>query len=339
MTLLPLSAADRPGRVFEDQVKGLSFAVVTSGTSRFSVLLDEQLPNDSSRQGVILDLLAKQLSPDGLERSHYQANKVVVLGRGDSTYDFKFHFYQVEASSRQLYSRLECSNAASSAGAVAMLLGIVRPKMVGNLRAINMATRQHVEVHPPRGRWWHESWSVQFTDLHHLWTRLTTDTETFRVQHGDVTVSGDIFHHGNVFVLASVPPERADEVLVNNVAQLGDAYASRKGLPYSISKVLLYQIRNIRGVELECEATCFSEGQRHHSLPGSAAMAMGAFFTAKGFLALPRQERKAETRVHLHHPSGEMTAYTHLERKEKWEITATSFKTPVRLLMHGSLVS
>ena len=54
----------------------------------------------------------------------------------------------------------------------------------------------------------------------------------------------------------------------------------------------------------------------------------------------PGKEQECEDRLPLHASLGKLTARVHLSRgSAHWEIHATSFDTPVRLLMYGSLIT
>lgn len=314
----------------------ISYAVVRSGTSRIVVLRGDELPeNSGTRERKILHLLTHELAEAGAERDHYQSNKAVVLGPRDSTNAFSFHFYQGVPHSRRLFTRMECSNAASASAVAAGLFGIVDPTQGSCIRSINLATHQHVEAVAPAD-WQTGDWGVRFTHLHHLWSNFTEHRTVFRIEHGGMTVTGDIVRHGNVFVMANVPPQQVDEELVRKLADLGDDFAVRCGHPGAPSKVLVYRIRGLDGQAMECEAACYSEGQQHHSFPGSAAMAMSAFFSVSGLMDLP-EARDAETHLRLFHPTGTMTAHSQLRRSQHWEVVSTCFETPVRLLGRGTV--
>lgn len=313
----------------------ISYAIVRSGTSRIVVLREEELPEKHSvRERLILDLLTNQLAEPGADRNHYQNNKAAVLGPGDDSNEFTFHFYQSVPGSRHLYSRMECSNAASAAAAAASAFGIVQTEPGIRFRTVNLATRQHVELQAPATHWQAGDWGVKFTHLQHLWSNFRMHSRRFCVEHLGMMVTGDIVHHGNVFVLTSIPPALVDSVLVEKLKGLGDVYAEQNGHSKSPSKVLIYQICSLAGRQMECEVACYSEGQQHRSFPGSAAMAMNAYFSASGLFQLP-DEPTAETHLRLHHPSGTMSAHSHLQKQRHWEIVSTSFETPVRLIQHG----
>ena len=331
-------AMAEPQVVLRRGMPHLSCAIVRSGTSRLVVLRADQLPTDRARHKVILDLMANEMATDGLGGSHYQSNKVAVVGRPHGGHDFTFHFYQVDPKARRLYSRMECSNAAS-ASAVAAMLDDIAPNGDGCFRTVNLATRQQVELVPPASSWWCGDWGVRFVGLHQLWEHMTETREPFAFDHHGLSVRGDIVQHGNIFVMAALPVDKVDPGLVSVLAALGDAYATRVGHPTSPSKVLIYRVASVTDAGMACDATCFSEGQQHHSLPGSAAMAMGAFLTANGLLQIPDEGRTAETHFQFRHPSGSMRVHVRLTRGRKhWKIDSTSFETPVRLLMHGDIV-
>jgi 2-methylaconitate cis-trans-isomerase PrpF len=321
------------------RVPHLSCAMIRSGTSRFIVLLKAELPIGKARAKLILDLLAKAVPTDGVGGRHYQSNKVAVLGPGRGEASFVFHFYQVVPEARRLYSNMECSNAASSSGLAAMLLGMARPNHLGTLHSINVATSQTVEVVPPTSECWEGDWGVRFTNLHHLWSHMTQSAQPFRFRHRGLLVTGAIVRHGNIFVMTELPVAKATPELVNVLSQRGEAFAKEIGHPATLPKVFVYKVTGKSRREIECDAVCFSEGQQHHSLPGSGAMALGSFLTARNELPLPLRGDNARTTFRFTHPSGSLTARVHLSRASAhWQIHAASFETPVRLLMFGNLI-
>ena len=316
----------------------LRTAIVTSGTSRILVLRDEQLRHARDRSRFILKLFAREIAAAGLSGSHYQQNKVAVLEPAHGQQSFAFHFYQVDPQSKRLYSTMECSNAASAAAATAMITGLA-PADDGCFHSQNLATRQHVELTPPAGKWWNGNWGVRFTKLHHVWEEMTRRSEAFSFEHRGMTVNGTLVRHGNVFVITALPPSAAEPELVERLARLGNEFAARRGLPANPAKMLFYTVDGFSNGEMVCTASCYSEGQRHHSLPGSAAMAMGAFMTANGFLVLASPRNDTSHAFRFKHPSGSMGVHVQLTgHPVRREVRATSFETPVRVLMHGELL-
>lgn len=275
------------------RIPHLSCAIIKSGTSRFVVLREEELPAGRTRAKIILDLLANAISTDGVGGQHYQSNKVAVMGPGRGEASFVFHFYQVVPQSRRLLSKMECSNAASSSGLAAMLLGVARANRNRTMKSVNEATNQAVELVPPEGDCWEGDWGVRFTNLHHLWSHMTKSAQPFRFKHKGVTVNGEIVSHGNVFVMTNLPIAKITPDLVKALNKRGEDFAGKIGHPDTLPKVLVYDVKEKSCSEVRCDATCFSEGQQHHSLPGSGAMALGAFLTARGRLPLPERSRNA----------------------------------------------
>ena len=314
----------------------LTCAAVASGTSRLLVLLDNELPPAHARHATILDLFA---GPASLGGSHYQSNKVAVLGRRRRSEDFSFHFYQVDPRARRLYATMECSNAASAAAVAAMQLGVA-PATNGYYRTVNLATHQSIELVPPL-KWWCGDWGVRFLNLQNLWRNLVEAAEAFELSYSGLTIQGHVFRHGNVFVMAPLPWRNADAALVEALAAVGGTFAARADHPKAPVKVMLYGMTGEADGESRCEATCFSEGQQHRSLPGSAAMAMSAFFIVHGLVTLPEVGDRTEMSFRFEHPSGSMLTRVRLARSatQRWEIASTSFETPVRLLMHGALLT
>lgn len=319
-------------------VPHLSCGIIKSGTSRFVVLRDDEIPQGGSRHKLILDLLANAISTDGVGGQHYQSNKVAVIGKGRGDASFTFHFYQVMPESRRLFSKMECSNAATVSALLAMLLGVARKNSHGTLRSVNLATNQFVELTPSE-TCWDGDWSVRFTHLHHIWSDMTRAARSFRFTMGGARISGEIFRHGNVFVMTRLPMEKVTPEIVAALNKRGEIFAKRAGHPGTLPKVFIYDPKGQEGRIMDCEAVCFSEGQQHHSLPGSGAMALGAFLTARGHLPLPEKGRAASTVFRFTHPSGTLKARVHLFRSPShWQIDSTSFETPVRLLLHGQII-
>jgi 2-methylaconitate cis-trans-isomerase PrpF len=62
------------------RIPHLSCAIIKSGTSRFVILREEELPTGGARGKIILDLLANDISTEGVGGQHYQSNKVAVMG-------------------------------------------------------------------------------------------------------------------------------------------------------------------------------------------------------------------------------------------------------------------
>jgi len=321
------------------RVPHVSAAIIRSGTSRLLILRQEEIPTGRARAALILDLLATSTANDGVGGAHYQSNKVAVIAPGQGDYAVEFQFYQVIPQTKKLFARMECSNAASASGLAAVLFGLVPTRVDTAIPCINHATGQSVEVVPPAESFWDGGWEVRFTRLHHLWHRMAQKSQPFALEVEGVAVTGDLVQHGNVFVFVRLPPQAATPGLVAALNARGQDYGQSIGHPETLPKVIFYSARPPEAGIAAYDVTCFSEGQQHHSLPGSAAMAFGAFLTAKGAVPLPPDLPHATTRFAFFHPSGSFAAKVHLVRgPSHWEITATSFVTPVRLLMLGALI-
>ena len=135
--------------------------------------------------------------------------------------------------------------------------------------------------------------------------------------------------------MTDLPMARITPALVEALNKRGQDFARKiLGHPETLPKVFIYDVKEKSGREMQCDATCFSEGQQHHSLPGSGAM------TTRGHLPLPEKSRNTKTVFRFTHPSGRLPrAYISLAAPLTREIHATSFETPVRLLMYGSLIT
>ena len=329
-----LAGADLPG--------ARSCAVVACGTSRFIVLGASDLATEQDRTAVVRAVIGSDEASGGLGGGHHQTNKVVLVeDRVGQT--VRFRFYQASPNGEHVYPAMECSNAAPAAAVWARLdqgLGTdgVREATYG---ATNLGTGQSMVLQPASAAlWWRNDWTVQFTGWDRVGPPLTGGAESFSLTEGGHVVGGHVVHHGNVFVLAQIRPDQVNPALARRLAALGDDFQGRRRLPRTLTKVVPYEPVDSADETETLSAACFSAGERHHSLPGSAAMVLSAFWTLRNLTAAAgRGDSSVDTSLvtRLLHPSGSLTVRVTLRRYlDVTTVTSTSFSTPVRLLLCGS---
>lgn len=286
--------------------------LICSGTSRLVVINGEHLPQDPGP--TLLELMLGK--PYGLGGTSSQSNKVAVVQADHAREAFTFHFYQIIHQTGQMKDDMECSNAAAASGLFARLSGVARPRAERHqLRTTNLATGQHVQLTiPAESDMWLHPWGVRFELTPEVRERFRECGEPHRV--ADLTCH--LVPRGNLFVFCQIPPEQMTEPFSQEIARQASPLAislgrAREGV---LPKIIPYEVRGPRRVA----AASFFEGERHASLPGSAAMALGLFLRLQGAVA--------GSPVTVEHPSGSI------------EVSVgddfTEFSTPVKLLLHGA---
>lgn len=299
--------------------------IICSGTSRLVVIGGQFLPPPGEqRDQLLLDLMHGK--PQGLGGESSQNNKVAVVTSDCDRQAFRFHFYQVVPQTGQLFDQMECSNAAAAAGLFARLSRVARPLRGTTLiETTNTATGQHITLSiPAEGEMWKQPWGIRFhlaeavAAQYHLCSQATILT----LADGR-TVACHLIKHGNVFAFCQLPPEAMSEELA---VELSDRAIERaielgRATPPFLPKIIPYTTIEPH----QFRTASYFEGERHSSMPGSAAMALALL--ARLVLGVERPDfeiycgpRHQELiRVQL----GESNEYS-------------QFDTPVRLLLHGS---
>ena len=234
-----------------ERIPHLSCAIIKSGTSRFVVLREEELPTGRARGKIILDLLANAISTDGVGGQHYQSNKVTVMGpaRGEASFIFRLPQWFLNRAGSLEDGVLKYS----------LLIGTGRHAPRGRSRQ----PKPHFEIRqpatnqavggPPEGDCWEGAWDVRFTNLHHLWSHMTRNAQPFRFKHKGVTVNGEIVSHGNVFVMTDLPMAKVTPDLVGALNKHGEDLRARSAIPRLCQKSLFTISKRSRAVN--CNAT------------------------------------------------------------------------------------
>jgi hypothetical protein len=293
--------------------------IVRSGTSRLVTILGDHVPvHAPHRDELLLSIMLGDDETPGLGGEGYQTNKVCLvrhdrLGRGGRA--FRFHFFQILRDERVVRDDMECSNAATAAAVHMMVSGLAGPDAEGVLQTLNEATGQEVRLVPSsRARPWKGFWRIRFLLAADVLPRARAAREHLATLPDGRRVAFSLFRHGNVFMFAKVPPAAVDREVSIALAQAAREAADAEGSAPSGAwdpKVIPYE-----GAPDRLRAACWYVGERHHSLPGSAAMALGLF------LGAPTAAIETPGPVITVHaaPDGSYTEYD----------------TPVRLLLHGA---
>lgn len=288
--------------------------IICSGTSRLVVINGEHLPENPGP--VLLELMLGK--PYGLGGTTSQSNKVAVVNTDRAREAFTFHFYQIIHQTGRMMDDMECSNAAAASGLFARLSEVAKPRQQKHqLRTTNLATGQHVQLTiPGEADIWTHPWGVRFQLDPQVPEKFRACGEPHRV----ADVECHIVPHGNVFVFCQYPPEQMKGPFSEEIARQVSPLAVELGRAKDgfLPKIIPYQVLGPRHVA----AASFFHGEKHASLPGSAAMALGLFLTLQG---------KVEGNpLRVDHQSGTIDVNVDLEA------LYTEFTTPVKLLLHGA---
>ncbi len=282
--------------------------IICSGTSRLVVIDGIHLPEKPDE--VLLELMLGQ--PYGLGGTTSQSNKVAVVQADRGRGAFTFHFYQIIYQNQRMMDDMECSNAAAASGLFARLSEVAKPRAERHtLSTLNKATGQRVMLTiPAESEIWTHPWGVRF--------ETSADLRVFGDPHPLDETMCHIVPHGNVFVFLQYPPEQMTPIYAEELARRAVPLAIELGRAKEgfIPKMIPYQVLGERHVA----AASFFHGERHASLPGSAAMALALFLTQQGVLE--------GNPITVDHPSGSIEVNVGSDY--------TEFFTPVKLLLHGA---
>ena len=300
--------------------------IICSGTSRLVVVQEEALPAD--REAALADILLGV--PHGLGGHTSQTCKIATVSP-DSGDHFKFHFYQMVRSTRAVLPTMECSNAASATALFALLNSLCEP---GDRRmeTKNTATGQRINLflppkHGEHEHPWEGDWTVRFLFDPGIRERFKTARETKTAHLSDRSISYRQVLHGNLFIFCDVDPKEMTPAMSEAIAT-----CVRAEWPRHIPKIIPFRAIPQResGTCVHLEAASFFHGERHGSLPGSAAMALGLFM---GLCEPHCLSEESEQHVFdIEHQGGASRVRLRLENGEP---VYTEFDTPVRLLMRG----
>jgi hypothetical protein len=298
--------------------------IIAAGTSRLVVFSGHHLPTvGAERNSLLRNLMLGGLGGDGS-----QSNKVVVVERNQHARLVTFHFYQVLLRSGELFDHMECSNASAAAGLFALLNGLVHlEKQCRWLRAQNAATGQKITLRvPAKPEDPGSPWGVRFR----LPARINESFQAFRDQHQmtlncGLEVNYHLVQHGNLFVFCNLCPSAVTTEVSLEIARLASekAVCIQRAKPPFLPKVIPYQ--QVDGANVR--ASSFFEGERHASMPGSAAMALCLF------LRLCLNAAAHQYQVHFCPNREAMTVRLGFENDLP---RFSQFFTPARLLLDGN---
>ena len=102
------------------------------------------------------------------------------------------------------------------------------------------------------------------------------------------------------------------------------------------TKIVLYSIDSINYGIVEMNVLCYFLGEKHKSLPGSAAMALASFLTQNDLLANFPDTSYGTYCFQMKHPSGHIRVQAHWAINNYGvQILATEFITPTAVLLNG----
>jgi len=311
--------------------QGVSCSLVRSGTSRIIVLSGAELPRGSTREHVITSILVGENPADSLGGGHYQLNKLVVID-ADRPNQFAFEFYQLDKDRQTLHRGLECANAAAGAGLVAVSNDIAWPTRSGLLWAFNRGTGQKVELSGLReASWGGAPVGVRFNfEQSHL---LFSGPEPRFAESGSGSTPFWVVIRGNTFVFAMIRPDELDARSVDQLTEAGWAVAGGVG---GIPKLVCYWPRERGNSTAQIDAVCYSAGEVHNSLPGSAMMNLTALLAAEHLDAEQPPGERGELTYSIAHRQGRTEVTAGWSRSgADYCVDWAGFQTPTRLLMIG----
>jgi len=316
-----------------ENVPAATFMLVRSGTSRLVVLDGSQIRPGGQGHKEILSIMLGRDRHGGLGGPTLQDNKVVLVWPEEELAKFRFRFLQVVPSTRAVLP-MECSNSSSASAMLAQLGGHHRGAE-SQWQAVNLSTGQRIELRPNRDREIASAWAVRFLAVPGTRKALKGLTGDHRVKIRGETITFRPVLVGNLFLFASVDPERVDADMVAAIAHAGMQVARKAGFNPKLGyapKVIPYTILSF-GSQPKIRTASYYHGERHRSFPGSAAMAICAFLAST-----QTDVSRAPTRWRLHHPSGVIEVDLGFDTSGRVPILLwTEFVTPVALLSWGAV--
>jgi hypothetical protein len=314
-----------------DRFPAATYMLVHSGTSRLLILDGHHIRPGAGGRREILNIMLGVDGKGGLGGPTLQDNKVALVWPEEEPAQFRFRFLQVIPSTREVLP-MECSNSASAAATLAQFSGHHRGRE-SLWKAVNLSTRQKIELRPNRHDELADAWAVRFLASPRTGKALAGLGGPHRVRIGNQDV---IFHPvwlGNLFLFTELHPALCDAGKSNDIARAGLRVARAAGLPLRRGyhpKVIPFAVSSF-SEPLAVSAASFYHGELHRSLPGSAAMALCAF------LANRAGNQAAEMRDwRVNHPSGYIDVKLGFNHKgSKARLAWTEFVTPVSLLSWG----
>jgi hypothetical protein len=305
--------------------------LVRSGTSRLLLLDGAEIRSGKAGYEQVRRIMLGVDGHGGFGGQTSQENKVALVWPEDETGEFRYRFLQVIAHSGVVLP-MECSNSASAS---AMLAQMSEPpeRMKLEWRATNLSTGQKVELRPHPERGVARAWHVRFLATPTSRKALSGLCGTSHVRVLGQKVEMTPVMLGNLFLFTRIDPARLDPESVETIAREGMRVARTAGFspPEGYHpKVIPYRIVS-EGATRTIETASYYHGERHRSMPGSAAMALA------GFLEIHGEHPPADNPQWIvRHPSGTFDVRLSLEaRGGETELAWAEFTTPVQLLGWG----
>lgn len=305
--------------------------LVRSGTSRLLVLDGTEVRRGQAGHDQVRRIVLGADGHGGFGGRSSQENKVALVWPADEEGCFRFRFLQVIAHSGAVLP-MECSNSASASAMLAQLSSRPRTR-ISVWQAVNLSTGQRVELRPQHQTGVAKAWRVRFLATPESRRALTGLGETHRLRPFGKHVRITPVLLGNLFLFTEVDPARVDGKSAEAIARAGMHAARAKGFspPEGYHpKVIPYRVSS-DGSKRVIEAASYYHGERHRSIPGSAAMALAGFVEMHDTAAHGRRPRWS-----VRHTSGTLEVRLGIDGEGgETKLAWAEFTTPVQLLGWG----
>ncbi len=315
-------------------IKGMTAAhcaIIRAGTSTVVVLDGRTIRSGEAGKNEVLRIMLGQDFQGGLGGKTSQDNKVALAWPADEKGKFRFRFFQIVAHSRKVLP-MECSNAAAAS---ALLPQLVRGVSANHpmIQTRNLSTGQPMELRPeiiddiPR------SCGIRFLIRPRERAALKGLCNTFTIKTAKQKLCCTPVLRGNLFLFTEMAPKEMTKTTFEAIEKAGMRKARKAGfkpLAGYHPKVIPFQLLS-RGKHSEVESASYYHGERHRSMPGSAAMALTSFLETKFRTDSPT----LCDRWTVHHTSGEFEVrlgFNNQETQMEW----AEFTTPVQLICWGA---
>ena len=310
-------------------------ALINSGSSRTLCLNGHHV---TDYLGLADPQISHQLFGDdiaGLGGNHYQANKLVIVRGGADEHSISFRFVQYDAESETVIYGAECSNAATSAAVFALSQQIVVADHNYCIHAYNEGSGQSIRlVAEDPWRFSNGRWRIIFD------RQPGFDNEKsvcLRADCGGKTLEFTLVEKGNLFAFVEIPASEIDENVLRGIQESVEQHTGQ--LEYSAPKIIFFESTHVWANQAWINAVCVFRGQRHRSIPGSAAMCLAGFLAQRrSAAALGTEWLAEELHLNIRHPGGVLTVTVNGEISDgRYQLRNTQIETSVRTLLMGSL--
>lgn len=305
--------------------------LVRSGTSRLLVLDGSEIRSGNAGHDQVRRIMLGADEHGGYGGRTSQENKVALVWPQDEDGRFRFRFLQVIAKSGAVLP-MECSNSASASAMLAQL-SQSQTTDIRMWQATNLSTGQRIELRPQPEVGVANAWHVRFltTPKSRVGLNGLGGTRKIRVLQQRVEMTPVLL--GNLFLFTEIDPALLDADSAELIAQAGMRAARSEGFcpPDGYHpKVIPYRVLP-EGAGRHITTASFYHGERHRSMPGSAAMALASFLETKS-----RPSGAARPRWKVRHPSGFFDVRLCVDVDSRApQVLWAEFTTPVQLLGWG----